>query len=452
MIWLVFAVILVAVLALLLVPLLRPQTAATARLGYDVAVYKDQLAEVARDCERGLLSEEQAAGVRAEIQRRLLAAAETDAQEIPADARRLETGRRLRLVAGMLVLTVVPLGTLLIYGLLGSPDLPGQPYAARLNSPQFQLTAMADRLARHLHSQPDARGYVALGTSYGKLGRWEEAATAFRKAISMGAGDVDIQIALGQALAMANQGTVDADSHAAFVQALRLDPHNPQARFYLGLEQAQLGKVREAIAIWRDLQRDSPPDAPWLGVLKSQIDGAAKEAKLDPSTVPPQAPALDGPPPARPSAPAMLGPQAAMIRQMVDKLAARMAQTPDDFDGWMRLSRSYRVLNELDKAKTAAAKAIALRPKDTAPLLMLAEAQQAAGGENALPDDFVRTMTQVLELDPGNQQALYYVGAAKVKAGDKAGAKVLWEKLLRQLPADAPQRADLSWRIEALGK
>ncbi len=452
MIWLVFAVILVAVLALLLVPLLRPQTTATARLGYDVAVYKDQLAEVARDCERGLLTESQAAGVRTEIQRRLLAAADADGRAAAPDERRLETGRRLRLVAGMLVLTVVPLGTLLIYGLLGSPDLPGQPYAARLNSPQFQLTAMADRLARHLQTQPDARGYVALGTSYGKLGRWEDAAVAFRRAISLGAGDVDIQIALGQALAMANQGEVGPESHAAFVQALRLDAHNPQARFYLGLEQAQLGKIREAIAIWRDLERDSPPDAPWRAVLKSQIDGAAKEAKIDPSTVTPQAPALDSPPPERPSGPAMLGPQAGMIRQMVGKLAARMEKTPDDFEGWMRLSRSYRVLNEPDKAKAAAAKAVALRPNDTAPLLMLAEAQQAAGGAETLPDDFVKTMTRVLKLDPNNPQALYYVGAAKVKAGDKAGAKVLWEKLLRGLPANSPQRADLSWRIEALGK
>ncbi|HLN24303.1 MAG TPA: c-type cytochrome biogenesis protein CcmI, partial [Patescibacteria group bacterium] len=77
--WIVFAALTLAVLALLLVPLLRRQTAAPARIDYDVAVYRDQLTEVERDAERGLLNPAQLTAARTEIQRRMLTAADADA-------------------------------------------------------------------------------------------------------------------------------------------------------------------------------------------------------------------------------------------------------------------------------------------------------------------------------------------------------------------------------------
>ena len=46
-----------------------------------------------------------------------------------------------------------------------------------------------------------------------------------------------------------------------------------------------------------------------------------------------------------------------MIRSMVSRLAARLKQDGSDFDGWMRLVRSYVVLGEHDKALSAAADA-----------------------------------------------------------------------------------------------
>jgi cytochrome c-type biogenesis protein CcmH len=41
------------------------------------------------------------------------------------------------------------------------------------------------------------------------------------------------------------------------------------------------------------------------------------------------------------------------IRAMVDGLAARLAQNGNDLEGWLRLVRSYAVLHETDKARTA---------------------------------------------------------------------------------------------------
>jgi len=52
--------------------------------------------------------------------------------------------------------------------------------------------------------------------------------------------------------------------------------------------------------------------------------------------------------------------QQAMIRGMVDRLAARLEQNPDDKEGWARLAHAYDVLGETDKAQTARIRAAAL--------------------------------------------------------------------------------------------
>ena len=43
----------------------------------------------------------------------------------------------------------------------------------------------------------------------------------------------------------------------------------------------------------------------------------------------------------------------AMISGMVESLDGKLRQQPDNFEGWMRLVRSYAMLNNEDKAKEA---------------------------------------------------------------------------------------------------
>src|SRR5262245_37580989 len=70
-------------------------------------------------------------------------------------------------------------------------------------------------------------------------------------------------------------------------------------------------------------------------------------------------PAVSAPAPAAaPSVPAQADDaNSEMIRGMVSRLADRLKQDGSDFDGWMRLVRSYVVLGERDKAVAAAADA-----------------------------------------------------------------------------------------------
>lgn len=458
MIWMLpIAALTLAVLILLLWPLLKKQSGADQRLGYDVAVYRDQMAEVDRDLERGILSPEQAETTKAEVQRRMLTAAEADQDQTAVDPRSLETGRRLRLVFALLILLLLPGGALYLYGLFGAPGLPSQPFAERQNSPQFRMEAMIEKLKAQLEATPDAKGYVMLASSLRQMGRLSDAIEAYRKAIALGATDAGTYSSLGEALAMSAQGGVGPDARAAFKQALSQDPKDPRARFYMGLSEVQIGKAAEGVAIWRDLLNDSPADAPWRPMVEQNIAKVAAEAKLDPNSIAPKAPSIDGAPVAANPAPAM--PQAGgnaaqdqMILKMVEGLAAKMEKNPGDAEGWVKLSRSYRVLNQFDKAKAAAQKAIVLKPKDTDPLLTLADAQLGAATGDKLPADFLETMAKVLALDPNQNDALYYVGAGELEAGHADKTRVLWTKLIGLLPKDSADRPQLQKQLDELPK
>ena len=126
--WLVFSLMTAAAVFAVLWPLARR---APARGGSDLAVYRDQLDEIARDRSTGVIGEREAEAARVEVSRRLIAAADS------ADAEKAESAgspvwrRRWTAIAG---LVLVPVGATALYLLLGSPQLPGEPLQARLRA------------------------------------------------------------------------------------------------------------------------------------------------------------------------------------------------------------------------------------------------------------------------------------------------------------------------------
>jgi cytochrome c-type biogenesis protein CcmH len=289
--WFGFAALTLVTLALLALPLLRRPVAAAARGEHDLAVYRDQLAEIERDLARGLLSPELAAAARLETKRRILAAAvDTEAQAGDAPG-------RSKIIAATLGLAVpgIAFG---LYMQLGSPQLPDRPYAAvqaeRLNLADEQtqrVLQMVQKLTTRLEQNPqDVPGWQMLGRSYTALGRTADAANAYRRAVAAGASDIETLSALGELITRENRGTVTAEARDLMVQVLRQNKTDPRARFYLGVERHQVGEVMQAIAIWRDLELASPKDAPWLPGLREQIAQAAAKAGIDPSRVQPQHP------------------------------------------------------------------------------------------------------------------------------------------------------------------
>jgi cytochrome c-type biogenesis protein CcmH len=459
----------------LLAPLLRSASdEAPPRVDYDIVVYRNQLAEIEQEIERGLLTEAQADAARAEVHRRMLAAEDAELK-IPVKPARADN-RHARLVAIVAIAVVLPLATAILYGILGSPHLPGKPYAWRLkNDPEFVIAATAEQLAQLLQNSPSASGYKRLAEMYFNARNYEQAAAADRRAIELGATDAVTWSELGEAVVMTNGGAVVPEALMAFTNSLGIDSHGERSRFYIGLAESQIGNLKQAVAIWRDLEKDSASDAPWLPMLREHITAFSKEGGFDPASVPPSPPSARtmnvaitamtnamhlqagvSAPVAAPSngAPPSTGDDRdAMIRAMVQRLADRMEKTPDDVAGWQRLAHAYNVLGEQDKARAAIDHAVGLKPADVGVQLTLAEIQKAAAAAgDDTPADFIATMRTVLKLDPANVQALYYVGLAEQKAGHLGRARVLWNKALTVATADDPLAISIRNRLNSMSE
>jgi len=465
--------------ALLLAPLILRGRMSQARDAYNLAVYRDQLAEIERDVERGIIAPAEAEAAKSEIGRRILALT-------PATAPAASSSVPLVVATGAII--VLPFAAWLLYWDLGSPSLADQPLASRIAAghetatnaePHLDMAEAVKKLTVHLEAHPDdLQGWVLLARSEIGLSRYQDAAEAYRHAADLSGHKPEIVGDWAEAQVLAAGGTVTPAAQQAFQSALG-DPENaPRSRYYLALAKLQSGDAKAALQDWVDLEAESPADADWLPLLHRRIAETAQAAGIDPATlktsagaprkpVPPQA----ANPPAAPAATqgeanmpssadvaetakatAGATPQEreAMVTAMVERLAARLQQQPDDVDGWTRLGRSYLVLNQPDKAVDAYAHAAKLKPEDVDLKQQYAEAIIEAGSGDDPPPDATALFRDVLTAEPQNAEALWYVGLAEAGAGHAQNAHDLWTKLLAQLPSDAPARQEVEQRLGAL--
>lgn len=342
-----------AVLSVLL-PLMRKPRQAGAAGANDLEVYRDQLAELDRDAARGLIGQAESDEARAEIGRRILKIAERDAQP---DAK-TGAGIGMRAVASFAVLAI-PLVSWGLYGLVGSPDLPSQPLAARLavDPAEAPIETLVARAEAHLQAVPDdGKGWDVLAPIYFRLGRFADAADAYQRSIKLLGATANRESGLGESIAAAADGLITAEASDAFQRALQLEPRHNKATFYLASAKAQQGKIAEAAEEWRTMRQGLPGDSPWVEVVDQAI--AEAERRL---TGVKAAEAPKGPSQADVEAAAGMSTQdrEAMIGSMVAQLDARLKENPKDAQGWQRLVRSYVVLGKPDAARDALARGLA---------------------------------------------------------------------------------------------
>ncbi|MFV3075069.1 c-type cytochrome biogenesis protein CcmI [Niveispirillum fermenti] len=463
MFWLVAASLTALVLLPLLRALLRPAPPPEGAAGFARSVYAAQVSEIERDTARGILTPDQARAARAEVGRRLLSAA--DEAEKAAAVRTAGPAARTALLLTLLL----PVGALALYLSVGNPTLPGQPFASRPAErpvPPEVLEAVAKLEAALAANPDDAGGWGLLAQTYAAMGRTEEAAQAWRHVSRLAPDDVSVKSTLAEALTLAADGMVGPEAVGLFTQAADADPMDARARYYLGVARLQAGDIRGALDRWTALVADSPADAPWLPTVRDRIASAARTVGLDPAAITPaprpaasapqaaggsggSAPALS---PEQMQAMAGMGEaeQQATINAMVDGLEARLRDEPGDVEGWLRLARAREVQGDLDAARAALRGATRADAANLQAWLDLSRLTAPDDGQTEGGAEFLAAMARVLELSPGNPQALYYLGQQAANQGDTARARDLWNRLLAQIPADAPQRPELQRRLDQL--
>jgi cytochrome c-type biogenesis protein CcmH len=354
------------VVAVLVLALRRASVPAPGTADPDLVIYKDQMAEIARDLARGTINADEAERLRAEVGRRVLEADRSRSAGGTIGA--AGTGRRSRLLALGLVAATVP-ATAALYGRIGAPGYPDLPLEARIAALDAAIAARPGQEAElaRLQDPRDPAADEAAQQAVAGLTAPEALRSAFQTRFQAGEMLAAIRAQerllavlgdqataadhanLALALVAEARGYVSPEAEAELRAALKLDLTNELARYLVGEMFLQGGRFDQTFRFWRPLLEDGPPDAPWVGPIAERIQTVA-----DLAGIPYEAPAAGGPTGEDMAAAAEMSPEdrQAMIEGMVAQLSERLAAEGGDVEDWERLIRSLAVLERLPEAQT----------------------------------------------------------------------------------------------------
>ncbi|MFM7334318.1 MAG: c-type cytochrome biogenesis protein CcmI [Tabrizicola sp.] len=355
---------LAALVASVLIGALRRSAVAGEAPNADLSVYRDQLAEVDRDLERGTIGPDEAVRLRAEIGKRVL-----DADKARSgDARGAgSTGRRATISTLILALTLP--GALIVYWVLGAPGYPDmalQPRLAALDagiasrpSQEAELqtlgrardTALDETLAAELGQVSDPEILRNRFRTAFEAGTLQEAVRVQERLLAMlgdKAGSAD-QANLALALVAEADGYVSPEAEVALRASLQADMSNELARYLVGEMFLQGGRFDQAFRFWRPLAEGGNPEAPWTASIRERIGDVAELAGIRYAA--PEAP--KGPTSEDMAAAGEMTPEErqAMIEGMVTQLSDRLATEGGSVEEWNRLIRSLAILERLPEAQ-----------------------------------------------------------------------------------------------------
>ncbi len=399
MLFWVFAFLIAAATALMLLATVRRGRDVQSDAASDIQVYRDQLKEVDRDLARGVLTDAEADAVRIEVSRRLL---EADRRGTAASASSSASAWPVVSVVAVVLIA----GGALLYRQMGAPGYPDLPMAARLadieaaaaarmSQAEAELVAgdnlpdipqadenflnLMEELRRVLQERPnDLRGLALLAENEARLGNFGAARAAQERILDIKGAEATALDLLGtiDVMVFAAGGYVSPEAEELIRRLVNMAPENGAAQYYTGLTLAQNGRPDQAFPIWRRLLEQGPQDAPWIPIIRQEISQVAAAAGVSY-----QPPGLRGP-----DAGAMAAADAmseedrqAMIEGMVEGLAARLASEGGTAEEWAQLITALGVLGDTDRAEAIVAEARTVFADSAASLDLIEGAAARAG-------------------------------------------------------------------------
>ena len=411
------------VVAWLVRPLLRtPKTGGVSSDRLNVAIHRDQLQALEIDLARGLISPQDFETTRDELQLRLLDDTESFEAAPSKKTSVFWTAKRTATAIGL----SVPVLALGIYLQLGTPNSLNPVVANKVDDQQ--MTQMIDTLAAKLKANPNnPKGWAMLARSYKVIGRFDEAKQAFEKAGDLVNTEPDLLVDYADLLGAMANNDLNGKPQQMIDQALRLNPDHPMGLMMAGVAQYQRQNFSGAVTHWQKLLNLMPPDSSDAQQIQANIDDARAKGGL---------PAVEGNklPPVPAGAAEGMTPD--KVNQMVDRLAARLKDNPDDLTGWARLARAYKVQGRLDEAANAYEKAGKLLETDADLLTQYADLLATRG--KSLSGKPTELINKALRIAPKHPMALMMAGQAAYQAKNYKAAIGHWETALTVLPANSP--------------
>lgn len=263
------------VLLVLLRPLLRSRGGErVSRRALNIAVYRDQIAELDAELRAGALSAAEHDKARRELEARLL---EDVAQPAARPARR--SGRWAAIALGL----AVPVLALGLYGAVGNPGaLVPAKEAARTPEhgvTQAEVEAMVAKLAARMREHPgEVEGWILLGRSYAALGRLDESVDAYAHAAKLEPQNADLLADYADVLSLAQDKRLIGKPEELIAKALKIDPRNVKALALAGTAAFQREDYKAAAAYWQRILPLMPPDSEDAKVLLANVNEARTRA------------------------------------------------------------------------------------------------------------------------------------------------------------------------------
>lgn len=267
-----FAVLLIVVVSAFILPPLwlgLRSTGKADRKEANLAIFRDQLAELAREKSEGSLAEADFEQARHELQRRLLEEVEPATTDSAAQATH---GPSRKMAIAILIL--LPILGLLGYGILGNPKAldPVQTAAPQEMTPE-KINEMVASLAEKLKANPDnMAGWLMLARSYKSMGRYDEAVQAFAKAEKAINDDPDQLASYAEAVAMANGKGINGKALQLIERALKVDPKHAHSMFLAGAAAMEAGDNKKGLSYWEPLLSQVEPGSEVDQMLRSGIE------------------------------------------------------------------------------------------------------------------------------------------------------------------------------------
>jgi len=265
------ALLIVVVAAFILPPLwlgLRTPKPRADRKEANLAIFRDQLAELERENAEGSLATADFEQAKSELQRRLLEEIEPSA----ADGLAATHGPSRKTAIAILLL--LPILGLLGYGMLGNPKAldPMQTAAPQQMTPE-KINEMVASLAAKMQANPDdLQGWLMLARSYKSLGRYDDAVQAFAKAEKVVDENPDLLAAYAETIAMANGKGLQGKPAQLVEKALKIDPKHGHSLFLAGAAAMEASDNKKGIAYWEALLEQVEPGSEIDQMLRSGID------------------------------------------------------------------------------------------------------------------------------------------------------------------------------------
>ena len=364
----------------------------------DLLIYKDQLVEVEKDLEKGVLSKSESDAARIEVSRRILLADKRSKLE----KQTVSISQNHNKLITFIILIFILAGSFSIYAFLGNPSLPDMPLQARLaeikenrsqrisqeeaellvpdeiiEAPSDYL-ALVSKLRIAMKERPnDIQGLRLLALHEFRLGKYRSARKAHLKIINVLGETATAKdlIDFAEVMIVATNGYVSPEAEFILRRGLEMKPNDGRARYYSGLSMAQSGRPDVTLRLWENLLDEGPDDAPWIPLIKEQIVDVARLVGVNLAQD-----QLPGPTSEQINSAETMSDvdRKEMIQGMVSSLSNRLANEGGTVNEWARLIRALGVLGETTNASKIWIEAQTIFERNSSDIEILREAARAA--------------------------------------------------------------------------